>query len=140
MSKRIKAFFTIAALAAGLLCLFGCKTTNIPIERISTDTLYISKHQRDSIWLHDSIHVTEKQRGDTVYLQLERWHTKYIEKATHDTTYIATHDTVPNPYPVEVKVEKSLTWWQQTRLHIGGAVLWALLIYLFLWAIKKRIL
>ena len=103
------------------LLLVGCKTKErvVTVEKVRTDTTYITKHQRDSVWLHDSIHVTEK--GDTI--RIERWHTKYVEKATHDTLYQATHDTIPQPYPVEKLVERELSWWQQTRMHLGEALL-----------------
>ena len=103
------------------LLLVGCKTKErvVTVEKVRTDTTYIMKHQRDSVWLHDSIHVTEK--GDTI--RIERWHTKYVEKATHDTLYQATHDTIPQPYPVEKLVERKLSWWQQTRMHLGEALL-----------------
>ena len=103
------------------LLLVGCKTKEkvVTVEKVRTDTTYITKHQRDSVWLHDSIHVTEK--GDTI--RIERWHTKYVEKATHDTLYQATHDTIPQPYPVEKLVERKLSWWQQTRMHLGEALL-----------------
>ena len=103
------------------LLLVGCKTKErvVTVEKVRTDTTYITKHQRDSVWLHDSIHVTEK--GDTI--RIERWHTKYIEKVTHDTLYQHKTDSVPVPYPVEKLVERELTWWQQTRMHLGEALL-----------------
>ena len=99
----------------------GCKTKErvVTVEKVRTDTTYIMKHQRDSVWLHDSIHVTEK--GDTI--RSEKWHTKYIEKATHDTLYQHKTDSVPVPYPVEKLVERELSWWQQTRMHLGEALL-----------------
>ena len=101
--------------------LVGCKTKErvVTVEKVRNDTTYITKHQRDSVWLHDSIHVTEK--GDTI--RIERWHTKYVEKATHDTLYQHKTDSVPVPYPVEKLVERELTWWQQTRMHLGEALL-----------------
>ena len=99
-----------------ILLLTSCTTTRIvEVERVRTDTTYITHQQRDSIWMHDSIHIRE--RGDTVLI--ERWHTKYKERAVHDTTYVATHDTVPAPYPVIQEVPAELTWWQQARMHIG---------------------
>ena len=111
--------FCIAILVVVLMA--GCKTKErvVTVEKVRTDTTYITKHQRDSVWLHDSIHVTEK--GDTI--RIERWHTKYIEKATHDTLYQHKTDSVPVPYPVEKLVERELTWWQQTRIHLGEALL-----------------
>lgn len=128
-------------LCAMLVTLAGCKTHEriVEVERVRTDTTYITKHQRDSVWLHDSIHV--KDKGDTV--TIERWHTKYIERTTHDTIYHATHDTLPLPYPVEVvkKVEKPLTWWQRTRLHVANIVLLLLVIYggAKLWKLYRRL-
>lgn len=119
-------FFVIAFLMGLIICalLSSCSTTKVvEVERVKTDTTYITKWQRDSVWLHDSIHVTEK--GDTV--KIERWHTKYIEKQVHDTTYVATHDTIPQPYEVVKEVPAELSWWQRVRLWLGNMVLLALL-------------
>jgi hypothetical protein len=119
-------FFVLAFLIGLIICalLSSCSTTKVvEVERVKTDTTYITKWQRDSVWLHDSIHVTEK--GDTI--RIERWHTKYIEKQVHDTTYVATHDTIPQPYEVVKEVPAELSWWQRVRLWLGNAVMLALL-------------
>ena len=120
------------------LLLVGCKTKErvVTVEKVRTDTTYITKHRRDSVWLHDSIHVTEK--GDTI--RIERWHTKYIEKATHDTLYQAAHDTIPQPYPVEKLVERELSWWQQTRMHLGEALLALAGIAVVVFVIKRKLI
>ena len=120
------------------LLLVGCKTKEkvVTVEKVRNDTTYITKHQRDSVWLHDSIHVTEK--GDTI--RIERWHTKYVEKATHDTLYQATHDTIPQPYPVEKLVERELTWWQQTRMHLGEALLALAGIAVVVFVIRRKLI
>lgn len=106
---------------AAALLLTACKTREriVMVETVRTDTAYITRHQRDSIWLHDSIYMKEYMSGDTVYLLRDRWHTQYVERQVHDTTYIATHDTVPEPYPVEVEVPAQLTWWQKTKMNMG---------------------
>ena len=80
-----------------VLCamLFGCTTTKyVPVIEHRTDTVRITQQQRDSIYLHDSIRVSEK--GDTV--TIDRWHTKYIARTSHNTIYQATHDSIPVPY------------------------------------------
>ena len=130
----MKQNFCLVILVA--LLLVGCKTKErvVTVEKVRNDTTYITKHQRDSVWLHDSIHVTEK--GDTI--RIERWHTKYVEKATHDTLYQATHDTIPQPYPVEKLVERELSWWQQTRMHLGEALLALAGIAVVVFVIKER--
>ena len=120
------------------LLLVGCKTKEkvVTVEKVRNDTTYITKHQRDSVWLHDSIHVTEK--GDTI--RIERWHTKYVEKATHDTLYQHKTDSVPVPYPVEKLVERELTWWQQTRIHLGEALLALAGIAVAVFVIRRKLI
>lgn len=122
--------------------LVGCKTKErvVTVEKVRNDTTYITKHQRDSVWLHDSIHVKEELKGDTILLTTIKWHTKFVERATHDTLYQATHDTIPQPYPVEKLVERELTWWQQTRLHLANIMLWLLGIGGVLFVLKKKFL
>ena len=107
-----------------LILLTGCTTPKVvTVETVRTDTCYITRQQRDSIWLHDSVHVKEFMAGDTVYVLRDRWKTKYVEHQVHDTCYVATHDTVPQPYPVEVEVPARLSWWQRMRMQLGGALL-----------------
>lgn len=107
----------------------SCTTTRyITVEKIKNDTTYITKHQKDSVWLHDSVEV--KVKGDSVWV--DRWHTKYVEKQVHDTTYVAKHDTIPQPYPVEKLVEKQLSWGQKLLIYLGWimlAIIVALIIY-----------
>ena len=103
-----------------LCALTSCTTTkHITVPGMHTDTLYISKMQRDSIWLHDSIHVTERQQGDTFFVEVAKWKTKYIERLHTDT--LIEHHTDSIPYPVEVvkEVPRALTWWQKTRMRCG---------------------
>ena len=114
-----------------LVLLFaGCKTRTVVVETVRTDTTYITKHQRDSIYMKDSTHVSEQQRGDTILMKITEWHTKYVDRAVHDTTYIATHDTIPDPYPVEVKVPRELSWWQKALQRTGGIALGFMLMWI----------
>lgn len=118
----------LVAVAIGMIvCSFftSCKSVEyVFVPQTHTDTLIQTKVQHDSIYINDSTVITEK--GDTV--KIEKWHTKYIEKQVHDTTYVSKIDSIPAPYPVEVKVEKQLTWWQQTRLHLVNILLWLMAI------------
>ena len=108
---------TFIALAIALMLAFsGCTTTRyVPVEHHTTDTVYQSKLQRDSIWLHDSIHVSEK--GDTI--RIERWRTKYIEREVHDTLYQSVRDSIPVPYEVIKEVPAKLSS-LQTGLMVSG--------------------
>ena len=98
------------------LWLTSCTTTRVvTVEKVKTDTTYITKQQRDSIWLHDSIHVTE--RGDTI--RIERWHTKYVEREVHDTLYRAKTDSIPVPYEVIKEVPRKSTWFERIMFCTG---------------------
>jgi hypothetical protein len=124
--RLLKAIVIWLAILLLIALLTNCTTTKyVEVEKVRTDTAYIVKWQKDSVWLHDSIHVKEK--GDTV--MIERWHTQWRDRFRVDTIYQATHDTIPQPYPVEVikEVEKELSWWQRLRLWIGNIGLIAIL-------------
>ena len=121
----------IAGIIIGMLC--SCKQIEyVTVEKVRNDTTYITKHQRDSVWLHDSIMVSEK--GDTI--RIEKWHTKFIEKVSHDTTYVATHDTIPQPYPVTQYVEKPLSKIQKTLIGIGIFALMVVIV-IVVWKMKR---
>ena len=124
----------ILILAVMAMC-SSCTTTQyVPVPEYHTDTLIVTQHQRDSIWMHDSIRVTEK--GDTV--RIEKWHTKYVEKQVHDTTYVSKTDSIPQPYPVEKEVPSELTWWQKTQIYAGDVLLVIVLASLLYFFVLRR--
>ena len=115
----------------------SCTTTQyIPVIEHHTDTLTVTKYERDSIYVHDS--TTVKEKGDTVII--ERWHTQYRDRWYHDSIYVSKTDTVPAPYPVETikEVEKELSWWQQTQMYAGDVLMVALLASLLWFFVVKR--
>jgi hypothetical protein len=130
--------------AAAVLLLTGCKTVYVPVETVLKDTIYISKKVTDSVLVerltHDSIYIHEK--GDTV--MVEKWHTEYRDRwrdrLLTDTVYQHKCDTIREVFTNEV--EKPLTWWQQTRMDIGGWAIVALailaVILLRSWWLKIR--
>ncbi len=128
--------------------LFGCKSIEyVPVIEHRTDTLIQTKTQRDSIWVHDSTYIHE--RGDTVWV--ERWHTRWRDRLQVDTIYEAVHDTVPalpsgtgtwqTPATYQSPgSERSLTWWQQTRIYIGNIAIFATIILLIIFFLKRKFL
>ena len=134
--RAIGTIFSFMLIIVLIAMLTGCKTRMVVVETVRTDTTYITRHERDSIHEHDSTHVSEKQRGDTIFVEVERWRTKFVERLKHDTLFIARHDTVPRPYPVIQEVEKPLTWWQQTLQRTGLAAL-AVLLGCIVWMVIK---
>lgn len=108
----------MALMALLSLLLAGCTTTKyVTAERHTTDTLRIIDHQRDSIYMHDSIYVSE--RGDTV--KIERWHTQYRDRWQTDTIWQSRVDSVGYPILIEKKVEvpRELTATQKGFMGAG---------------------
>lgn len=117
-----------------LIGLGACRSIQyVPVETIRHDSIYITQHQKDSIYIHDSIY--QKEKGDT--LIIEKWHTKYLEKQVRDTLIQIERDTIPQPYPYEVEVPAQLSWWQKTRLNLANIALLALAVFIA-WKIYRR--
>lgn len=118
------------------LALTACTTTKVvTIERVEHDTTYITRHQQDSIWLHDSIRITEK--AESVFV--ERWHTKYEGKLRIDTFIKIRVDSIPTPYEVVKEVPRQLTWWQRTQMYAGDALLLAVIAGIAVFIIRKQL-
>lgn len=99
-----------------LLAVWSCRTTEyVPVEVTKSDTTYINKVQRDSIYQLDSIYILD--RGDTVLITKTKY--LYRDKLVRDTVYRSRVDSIQVPYPVE----QQLTRWEQFRLDVGG---WAI--------------
>lgn len=80
-----------------VLALASCtKTVYVP----QTRTEYVNRERVDSLFVHDSVFVTERIKGDTVYLFNDRWHTEYRDRFVTDTVIV--HDSIS--YPVEKEV------------------------------------
>ena len=130
LTKDFMKFEGVLVLILGLLVLWALcsctKTEYITVEKVRTDTTYITKHQRDSVWLHDSTFV--KVAGDTVWI--ERWHTKWQNHLEHDTIYKARVDSVPVPYPVTQYVEKPRSKFEKGLMGVGILSLMALVVFI----------
>ena len=131
MMQMLKAI-VIGMIAVALITLFcGCKTVTkvVEVEKVRTDTTYITKHQRDSIHVHDSVYLHEYTRGDTVYIEKVRWRTDINEKLRIDTIYMSKTDTV--------KVAKTETVIQQESKwkRLGKMIGQMLLVLLMLFAV-----
>ena len=133
------ASFFILLILGMLLCalLQGCKSVEyVPVIEHRTDTVYQNTVQKDSVFVHDSTFI--KEAGDTFLM--EKWHTKYVLKEKHDTTYISKTDTVPAPYPVEVikEVPAELSWWQRLKMKVGGAAIILCLLAFAIWVWRTK--
>lgn len=118
--------YIMALLLVALLCLLsGCTTTRyVEVPGPShTDTVRITQQQRDSIHVHDSIYVSEHQRGDTVFVQTVKWHTAWRDRLVRDTFRLVSIDSIPYRVEVPVEVPAKLTYWQRLRMQTGDIAL-----------------
>lgn len=91
----------------------GCRTVEyVPVERVRTDSVYVTAWHRDSVYVTDSVYIREK--GDTV--REYRWRYVYRDRAVHDTVFVDRMDSVQVPYPVE----RQLTRWERWKMKAGG--------------------
>lgn len=109
-----------------LSLLAGCKSVQyVPVETVRTDSIYVDRYQRDSIYQRDSVFVNRWIAGDTIYQDKVVWKYVYRDKVKYDTVAILRSDTINVPYPVECKLSK----WEQLKLNVGG---WAISIIIII--------
>lgn len=122
-----------------VLAITGCASQKVvTVEHVTHDTIRITQQQRDSIVLHDSIHVSERTQGDTVFVEVTRWHTQYRDRLLLDSIYAVRTDSVPVPYPVEKKVPSALSWFQKMEIWLGRFVLVSLAVLAVVWMAKRK--
>ena len=162
-SERMKAgCLQLAGIISGiilalLICaLFGsCTTTKyVPVESQHTEHHW----HTDSVKERDSTHTEREtiirevdsaamamygiqmESNQRAWLVLQREMENRLRELEHMNAQRDTvHDSIPAPFPVEVKVPAELTWWQQTRLHLANILLYLLLIVGIIYMGKKHI-
>lgn len=111
-------FIIIPCIMLSLLA--GCKSVQyVPVETVRTDSVYVDRFQRDSIYQRDSVYINRWTAGDTVYQDKIVYKYIYRDKVKYDTVSILRSDTVRVPFPVDRELSK----WEQIRLDVGG---WAI--------------
>ena len=118
--ERMKGLFFCIIVCILISSLTGCKSVQyVPVETVRTDSVYVDRYLRDSIYQRDSVFVNRWMAGDTIYQDKVVLKYVYRDRLKYDTVSILHSDSVSVPYPVERK----LTKWEQIRLDVGG---WAI--------------
>ena len=133
-------FFLYLTIAM-VLCftLTGCTSVRyVPVESVTHDSIYISRVERDSIHVHDSIYMEVISKADTVY------QTKYVQKVVYrdalrtDTMIVERVDTIRLPYPVERQLSK----WEKIKLDFGGMLIGGIAIFALsaaaMWLLRRK--
>ena len=130
-------YLTMAMVACFMLT--GCTSVRyVPVESVTHDSIYISRVERDSIHVHDSIYMEVLSKADTVY------QTKYIQKVVYrdalrtDTMIVERVDTIRLPYPVERQLSK----WEKIKLDFGGMLMGGIAIFALsaaaMWLLRRK--
>ena len=79
-----------------LLC--GCRTVRyVPIETVRTDSVYVDRWQRDSVYVRDSVFVNQYSKGDTLFVDKVVTKYKYKDRWRYDTVAVVRADSVQVP-------------------------------------------
>lgn len=114
-------------IVAFALTLASCTTVRyVPTETVRDR--WHSTARTDTVIERDSTVII--LGGDTI--RELRWRDRWRTHTVHDT--IATHDTIPEPYPVPAQ----LTPWQQTKVNYGGYALALLAAAILLLILRYR--
>lgn len=130
----MRKFIIILIILAVVATLIGCSTKRGVVERMSRDTVYLSKVQYDSIYVDNILH--SYQRSDTVFLERTRYEYKY--KIHTDTIFRTRVDSIPVVNEVEVVTKVSYIPWWSKALSWMGVIFLSLIIFLII--TKYRIL
>lgn len=142
---QMVAFFVMIMESLALCALFGsCTTTKyVPVQQQHTEHHWHtdSVKERDSVHTENTTIIREvdsaamakygiqMQNNQRAWLVLQREMEQRMRELEHMTaTRDTIHDSIPAPFPVEVKVPTELTWWQQARLHLANILLYLILI------------
>ena len=90
-------FVRVLSMGIIILASVSCSSTkSMPVVQSNDTTSFIQKSARvDTVYLKDSVFVSEKQRGDTVYLTRVEWRDRWRTRVERDTV-------------VDVRVEKEV--------------------------------
>lgn len=134
-ANRLSAWETLLVIIAVALigyALTSCspKVRVVPVERTRVE--WRDRLRLDSVYVHDSIYLTEKQAGDTIYKVKEvyRWRDRWRV----DTINTGRVDSVRVTEVVEVPAE--LTAWQSMRIKAFAPLL-AIALALGAWVSRK---
>lgn len=112
----------------------ACRTEYIPIETVRTDSIFLAKLQKDSIYIKDSVFV--RQGNDTVWKEKYKQIYKYVLQ--RDTVFISRIDSVQVPVPIE----KKIGFWEQKKQEAGliiiGMVITLAILLLRKWMIRIK--
>ena len=109
---KSRIFVRVLSMGIILLASASCSSTkSMPVVQSNDTTSFIQRSARvDTIYLHDSVFVSEKQRGDTVYLTRVEWRDRWRTRVERDTVMDVRVEKEVVQLPPERYVPKFYRW------------------------------
>ena len=84
---KSRIFVRVLSMGIIILASASCSSTkSMPVVQSNDTTSFIQRSARvDTVYLHDSVFVSERQRGDTVYLTRVEWRDRWRTRVERDT-------------------------------------------------------
>ena len=109
---KSRIFVRVLSMGIILLASVSCSSTkSTPVVQSNDTTSFIQRSARvDTIYLHDSVFVSERMRGDTVYLTRVEWRDRWRTRVEHDTVMDVRVEKEVVQLPPERYVPKFYRW------------------------------
>ena len=121
------------SMATILSALPSCRSVNPCLSTIHRDSVAYTIHQTiDTIVMHDSVFVSERMRGDTVYLTRTEWRDRWRTRVERDTIVDVRVEKEVVELPPERYVPKFYRW--------TAAIFWTGIALLILYLILRSYL
>ena len=131
-------FVRVLSMGIIILASVSCSSTkSMPVVLSNDTTSFIQKSARvDTIYLHDSVFVSERQRGDTVYLTRVEWRDRWRTRVERDTVMDVRVEKEVVQLPPERYVPKFYKWCTIALWAIGLSVIGYRLLR---WWLRRRV-
>ena len=134
---KSQTFVRVLSMGIILLASVSCSSTRLMPVVQSNDTLHFTQKSArvDTIYLHDSVFVSERMQGDTVYLTRVEWRDRWRTRVERDTVVDVRVEKEVVQLPPERYVPKFYRWCTIALWAIGVSVIgyWALK-----WWLRRR--
>ena len=109
---KSRTFVRVLSMGIIILASASCSSTKLmPVVQSNDTTSFIQRSARvDTVYLKDSVFVSEKQRGDTVYLTRVEWRDRWRTRVERDTVMDVRVEKEVVQLPPERYVPKFYRW------------------------------
>lgn len=121
--ERLGLLWWLIALYTGIALLIACTgcspRVTSDVQKVKSDTIYVGRDVRDSIYVRDSLYIHEYARGETIYVDRTRYREFFTDRWKRDTIYQSRVDTCI----VYREVIQEPNFWQRSAKYIKDLVL-----------------